>query len=82
MLFACDHNRKITYNCIPGDEAELAPTITVQMLSSSGTTPVTVLPDSGAYISAAGQTIVGILGQQLDNLTPSEIRPRAVNGNH
>ena len=36
---------------------------------------VTVLPESGADISAAGQTIVGILGHHLDNLAPSEISP-------
>ena len=67
------------YN-IKGDKAEPAPTITVKMTSSSGSTPVTVLPDSGADISAAGQAIVGILGHQLGNLIPSEINPRAVNG--
>ena len=38
---------------------------------------MTVLPDSGA---AAGQTIVGILGHHLDNLSLSEISHRAVNG--
>ena len=41
---------------------------------------VTVLPDSGADISAAGQTIVSILGHHLDNLAPSKISPGAVNG--
>ena len=63
------------YN-IAGDKGEPAPTITVEMATCS----VTVLPDSGANISAAGQAIVGILGHRLDNLTPSEISPRAVNG--
>ena len=60
------------YN-ITGSKAEPAPTISVQMTS-------TVLPDSGADISAAGHTIVGMLGHHLDNLAPSEISPRAVNG--
>ena len=67
------------YN-IAGDKAEPAPTITVQMVTCSRTTSVTVLPDSRADILAVGQTIVGILGHRLDNLTPSEISPRAVNG--
>ena len=50
------------------------------MTSSERTALVTVLPDSGADISAAGQTIVGMLGHHLDNLAPSEISPQAVNG--
>ena len=49
-------------------------------MSSERTTLVTVLPDSGADISAAGQTIVDMLGHHLDNLAPSEISPRALNG--
>ena len=65
---------------IAGSKAEPAPTITVQMTSASRTMPVTVLPDSGADISAAGQALTGILGLHVDNLTPSEISPRAVNG--
>ena len=60
--------------------AEPAPTISVRMTSSKRTALVTVLPDSGADISAARQTIVGLLGHYLDNLAPSEISPRAVNG--
>ena len=67
------------YNII-GDKAEPAPKNTVQMSSSMGTTPVTVLPDSGADISTAGQGIIDILGHHPDSLTPSEISPRAVNG--
>ena len=65
---------------IAGSKVEPAPTITVQMTSASRTMPVTVLPDSGADISAAGQALTGILGLHVDNLTPSEISPRAVNG--
>ena len=66
------------YNII-GNKDKPAPTISVQMTSSKRTSLVTVLPDSGANISAAGQTIVGLLGHHLDNLAPSEISPRAVN---
>ena len=50
------------------------------MTSASRTIPVTVLPDSGADISAAGQALTSVLGLQVDNLTPSEISPRAVKG--
>ncbi len=50
------------------------------MATCSRTTSVTVLPDSGADISAAGQAIVGIQGHRLDNLTPSEISQSAANG--
>ena len=67
------------YN-ITADMAEPAPTITDQMMSSTRTAPVTVLPDPGADISTARQMIVGILGYHSDNLAPSEISLRAVNG--
>ena len=50
------------------------------MTSSERTALPTVLPDSGADISAAGQTIVDMLRHHLDKLAPSEISPRAVNG--
>ena len=78
----CSHYREITYNyicSIAGDKVEPASTITVQMATHSRTASVTVLSDSGADISAAGQAILGILGHHLDNLTLSEISPRAVN---
>ena len=67
------------YNVI-GNKADPALTITVQVTSSARAASVTVLPDSGADISAAGQAFVGILGRHLDNLAPSEINHRAVNG--
>ena len=57
-----------------------APTIIVHMSSLSGTREVEVLPDSGADISAAGQETLKTLGQHIDNLLPSNISPRAVNG--
>ena len=61
-------------------KAEPAPTITVQISSSTGTRHIEVLPDSGADISAAGQGTMKILGQHIDNLLPSNISPRTVNG--
>ena len=69
------------YN-ITEDQAEAAPTVKVYMSSSSGTRRVEVLPDSGADISAAGQGILSMLGQHVNNLLPSKISPRAVNGLH
>ena len=39
-----------------------------------------MLPDSGADISAAGQEILYHLGHHVNNLLPSGISPRAVNG--
>ena len=41
---------------------------------------VKVLPDSGADISAAGQEVMRHLGQHKDNLLPSRVCPRTVNG--
>ena len=59
---------------------EPAPTITVQISSSTGTRDLNVLPDSGADISAAGQEVLAYLGHQVDNIPPSYISPRTVNG--
>ena len=59
---------------------EPAPTITVQVSSSTGTRNLDVLPDSGADISAAGQEVLEFLGQHVDNILPSHISPRTVNG--
>ena len=59
---------------------EPAPTITVQVSSSTGTRSLDSLPDSGADISAAGQEVLEFLGQHFDNILPSRISPRTVNG--
>ena len=61
-------------------KAEPAPTIMVQISSSTGTRYIEVLPDSGADISAAGQGILKVLGQHIDDILPSNISPRTVNG--
>lgn len=75
-------NNHIQLYNITEKNAEAAPTIRVHMSSSSVTRQVEVLPDSGADISAAGQGILKILGQHEDNLLPSSISPRAVNGSY
>ena len=54
------------YN-IGSSRAKPAPTITVQISSSTGMKDVKVLPDSGADISAAGQEVMRHLGQHKDN---------------
>lgn len=59
---------------------EPAPTITVQVSSSTGTQNLEVLPDSGADISTAGQEVLEFLGQHVDNILPSHISPGIVNG--
>ena len=81
MRFTCSHPRVITYSCITLQETgkKQHPPFTVQMTSSTRTSPVTALPDSGADISAARQVIIGILRYHLDNLALSEISPKAVN---
>ena len=58
---------------------EPAPTVAVQVSSSTGTCRLDVLPDSGADISAAGQEVLEFLGQHI-NILPSGINPRTVNG--
>ena len=67
------------YN-IGSSTTQPAPTITVQISSPTGTKDVKVLPDSGADISAAGQEVMRHLGQHKDNLLPSKVCPRTVNG--
>ena len=58
---------------------ELAPTIEVQMTSSTGKKNTTVLPDSGAEITAAGKDILKYLDHHPHNFLPSTIVPRTVN---
>ena len=45
-----------------------------------GTHELTVLPDSGADISAARKDILACLGCHPDNLLPSAVIPKAVKG--
>ena len=59
---------------------EPAPTITVRVSSPAGSHYIDVLPDSGADISAAGQEMLQTLGHHIDNILPSHISPRTVNG--
>ena len=73
------NNHTQLYN-VTGDATEPGPTILVVITSSSGTRQVEVLLDSGADISAAGQETLKDLRQHIDNLLPSHISPRAVNG--
>jgi len=67
------------YN-VQQDHTAPAPTITIQVTSSTGTKAIDVLPDSGADISAAGQETLSFLGHHIDNLLPSSINPKTVNG--
>ena len=50
------------------------------MTSLNGTASINSLPDSGADISAAGTQALRELGEHVDNLLPSRVIPRAVNG--
>jgi len=57
-----------------------APTTNIQVTSSTGTKAIEVLPDSGADISAAGQETLRILSHHVDNLLPSSVSPKVVDG--
>ena len=59
---------------------EPAPLIEVLITSPNGSSKFKVLPDSGADISAAGKEVLHNLNEHVDNLTPSSIIPKAVNG--
>ena len=74
------HKHYLQLYTIKERKAEPAPTIMVQISSSTGTRYIEVLPDSGADISAAGQGILKVLGQHIDDILPSNISPRTVNG--
>ena len=57
-----------------------APTIRMKVATCYGQAEVSVLPDSGADICAAGPDIVRALNENMDNLADSTVTPRAVNG--
>ena len=57
-----------------------APTIAMKVTTCNGEANITILPDSGADICAAGPQFVQALGEHMDNLAHSDVVPRAVNG--
>ena len=57
-----------------------APKITINITTLNGSTSISVLPDSGADVSAAGKAIHHHLNEHVDNLLPSHIVPKAANG--
>ena len=59
---------------------EPAPMIEVHVSSLNGQADLDVLPDSGADISVAGPSLLHHLSEHPDNLLPSTITPRTVNG--
>ena len=84
---ATPHTQTLNTNELPVQLSELAhgpatpaPTVIMQLSTRHGQASLDILPDSGAEISAAGPQFVKALGEYMDNLAPSNIRPRAVNG--
>ena len=59
---------------------ESAPTVRVHISSLNGNAEIETLPDSGADLSVAGETALTHLGEHRDNLLPSTVTPRTVNG--
>ncbi len=59
---------------------EPAPTIRVHMSSLNGQAAVQALPDSGADICVGDTALLEQLQEHPDNLLPSTITPRAING--
>ena len=60
--------------------AEPAPTILIRISTNKRSYQTQVLLDSGADISAAGQDLLEHLDEHTDYLVPSQIIPRAANG--
>ena len=69
-----------TAKLFPPLKFESAPTINVHMSSLNGQATVQALPDSGADICVAGTALLQQLHEHPDNLLPSVITPRTVNG--
>ena len=65
---------------LPPLSFEPAPTIGVHMSSLNGQATIQALPDSGADICVAGTAFLQQLREHPDNLLPSVITPRAING--
>ena len=55
-------------------------TVTVNILSTTGTHSIEVLPDTGADVSAAGPELLSSMGHHMDNVLSSYITPKTVNG--
>ena len=58
-----------------------APTLPVHIQALNGQATVEVLPDSGTDISAAGVDFLTHFNEDVLNLLPSDVKPRAFNGN-
>ena len=63
------------------NDADPAPTLAVHIQALNGQATVEVLPDSGADINAAGIDFLAHFNEHIPNLLPSDVKPRAVNGN-
>ena len=57
-----------------------APKVNVLVKGYNGSAQLSVLPDSGADISAADETILVKLGENVDNLLPSNQKAYSVDG--
>ena len=60
--------------------AEPAPNITIHISTVNGSTVTSVLPDSGADISAAGPQLLTLLKEHKLNLLPSTMSPHTASG--
>ena len=60
--------------------AEPAPTITIRITTANGSTVTSVLPDSGADISAAGPQLLTLLDEHQLNFLPSLTSPHTASG--
>jgi len=57
-----------------------APKLKIDISTLNGTVTTTVLLDSGADISVAGISILSQLNEHINNLLPSFVPPKAMNG--
>ena len=71
---------EVNTSSVSGMGFEPAPTIMVSISSLNGQATVEVLPDSGADVCVAGMSLLQQLQEIPDNLIPSNITPRTVNG--
>ena len=77
-----DHQHAVQLFPLTQQLTDPAPKIRVQVSTVMGTHELTVLPDSGADISAAGTDILTCLGCHPNNLLPSAVIPKSVDGHN
>ncbi|PAA50313.1 hypothetical protein BOX15_Mlig015377g3 [Macrostomum lignano] len=63
-----------------GAQGTSACCVEVKIRTPDGTKTIAALPDTGAFIDAIPESLMPIVGADMNNLHPSDIKPKAVDG--